>query len=168
MIDPNKFYTENDSPSSVQNRRMWQTIALSIKPQRTQVFMIADVRSFCYGIAATVILYFAGIGAYHFVSQTIDNARPTTVKVDDAYQSAITALEKVMPVVQTAASQDNLREKLHSRVDQLRMIDEAILAARKEEAASGFTIAHRSTVRDLYSMKLKILQQMIEQGEIEP
>jgi hypothetical protein len=168
MIDPKTFYNPHDDPTERQKAKIWNAVAGAIAFRRTPLLMIADRRSFFYGIAAAVIVYLAGVGLYHQVKETIDRTQPAVVQVDYAYQSAITALERAVPAVLTSAKPEPVRERLRSRYDQLRMIDGAILEMKKEANGADLSAMSRSTMRDLYSMKLKILQQMIEQGELEP
>lgn len=168
MIDPKNYYDDHRGPTEPRKKSMWSNIEREIAPGRSPMLMIADRRSFYFGIAAAVVLYCAGVGVFHVVSDAFRKARPDIIKVDDAFQSAITALEQVVPTVLTSAKQEPVRERLNSRIDQLRMIDEAIAAMKLETHGSDLSPMNRASLRDLYSLKLKILQQMLEQGEIVP
>lgn len=166
MIDPKNYYDHHDGPTEPRKKTMWNHIEREITPGRSPMLIIADRRSFYFGIAAAVILYCAGIGVFHVVSNAFQQSRPDVMKVDRAVQTAITALEQAMPAVLTTVREEPVRERLNSRFAQLKMIDAAIVEAQQESNSADLSPMSRSTLRELYSLKLKILQQMIEQGEI--
>ena len=115
-----------------------------------------------------VLLYLATIGGVTVVRQLIESAQPSELKVDGAYQSAISAFERVMPsVVATASKTLPASGELASRQEQLRLLDDAISDLRRQTNGTDLSPLTRERLRQLYSLKLQILQHMIEQGEIE-
>jgi hypothetical protein len=168
MIEPRQFYTPNDLPPPASKKRMWQGIKREISPRRASLLFIADRRSFAYGMAAMVLLYLATVGGVTVVKQLVERAQPAELKVDGAYESAISAFERVMPsVVATASKTPPEPGRLASRQEQLRLLDAAISDLRRQTNGVDLSPLTRERLRQLYSIKLQILQQMIEQGEIE-
>jgi hypothetical protein len=168
MIEPRRFYKPNDLPTPGIKKRMWREIERQTSPHRASLFFIPDRRSFAYGMAAMVLLYLATIGGVTVVRQLIESAQPSELKVDGAYQSAISAFERVMPsVVATASKTLPASGELASRQEQLRLLDDAISDLRRQTNGTDLSPLTRERLRQLYSLKLQILQHMIEQGEIE-
>jgi len=168
MIEPRQFYKPNDLPAPESKKRMWRGIERETSPHRASLFFVADMRRFAYGMAAMVLLYLATVGGVTVVRQLIESAQPSELKVDGAYQSAISAFERVMPsVVATASKTPPASGELASRQEQLRLLDDAINDLRRQTNGTDLSPLTRERLRQLYSMKLQILQQMIEQGEIE-
>ena len=168
MINPNNMYREDDFPTGEERNSMWRKIEKSIAPVRTPIFFIHDRRSFVYGIAAAFVLYFASFGAWQAVKQQMEGDLPVEIKVDQAYRSAIGALEEVIPVAlphQQTTPQDS--GILSARQQQLQLLDTAIINLRKETGANDLSPVLRARLRQLYSLKLQVLQHMIEHGEIE-
>ncbi|HAL57216.1 MAG TPA: hypothetical protein DCP63_12295 [Bacteroidetes bacterium] len=169
MIRPDEFYKPDEHLDRPTKRRIWISIQKRIPAKRPLLFFINDRRSFAYGMAATVLVYLASVGAITVARRTIENAQPTAIQVDKAYQTAISEFERFVPSVASAPSYNQIPKQgeLVARNDQLRMLDEAIVALRNETNGNDVSPMKRSRLRQLYSMKLHILQQMIEQGEIE-
>ena len=168
MIDPRDIYQEDDLPTGAEKKAMWQTITTRIGFRKTPVFFIHDWRSFSYGIAAAFILYFAVFGAWQAVKQQMEGDLPAELKVDQAYRSAIGALEEIVPVA-LSDQQANPHGSgvISARQEQLQALDTAIANLRKETGGNDLSPVFRGQLRQLYSLKLQVLQQMIEHGEIE-
>ncbi|MGH2568425.1 MAG: hypothetical protein ACRDGA_08810 [Bacteroidota bacterium] len=168
MIDPMEIYKDDDLPTGRERKQMWRAIEKGIAPARTPMFFIHDRGSFAYGIAAAFVLYFASLGAWQVVTQNIEERQPAELKVDQAYRSAIGALEKVLPVaISSQPAEENGSGKLTARQQQLQLLDEAIIQLRRETGVNDLSPVMRARLLQLYSLKLQILQEMIEQGEIE-
>jgi hypothetical protein len=168
MIDPGKFYTHNDLPDRPAKARMWQNIKKEIQPSKHLPLYVVDKRSFIWGVAASVIIYFTSVGIYATVKQSLQNSQPQVVKFDAAYQSAINEFERVVPqTVSNSAADPNAKNYISVRKEQLSKIDDAITGLRSESAGADLSSLKQKKLRELYSMKLKVLQEMIENGEIE-
>ncbi|HEY4612601.1 MAG TPA: hypothetical protein VII11_06430 [Bacteroidota bacterium] len=168
MIDPKNVYRQDDVPTGKERQNMWRAIEQGIAPSRTPLFFIHDRRSFVYGIAAAFVLYFASLGAWQVVKQNIEDQQPAEIKVDQAYRSAIGALEQVLPVATPMVHDtSDASGALSARQQQLLLLDAAIAELRKETGTTDLSPVKRARLRQLYSLKLQILQQMIEHGEIE-
>ncbi len=168
MIESDKFYSRGDLPDRATQHRIWQEIRKKIHPGKHSVLLIPDRRSFFYGIAASVILYLTAVGMYHEVSSIMERSQPADVRLDHAYTTAIMEFERVIPAAAPSvkASQQSIgRKKLLE--EQLQLIDRAIGEIRLETNHTDYSSLKRSRLRELYSMKLQILQKMIEEGDIE-
>jgi hypothetical protein len=168
MIDAGKFYTHDDLPERSAKFRMWANIKKEIQQSKYSASYVVDKRSFVWGVAASVIIYFTSVGVYTTVRQSMQNSRPQVVKFDAAYQSAINEFERVVPqTVSNSAADPNTKNFITIRKEQLSKIDEAIAGLRSESAGADLSSLKQKKLRELYGMKLKVLQEMIENGEIE-
>ena len=168
MIHPDKFYRPDELPDERTRQRLWRGIEKQTKQARSFLSFISDARSFAYGIAATVLLYLSTVGAITIVKDSIQNAQPAVVQVDQAYQSAIKAFEQIMPrLVAAPREQQEQGGGLLARKDQILMVDKAIEELRQETKNNDLSPIKRTRLRQLYSMKLQILIDMIDNGEIE-
>ena len=167
MIRPEDFYRAEDLPERHEQQRMWNVIQRTLRPVSVLAMLIPDRRSFVYGMAATVFLYLASLGAWDLVHSAIEGSQPTEVKIGKAYSEAIDAFEQVLPAVVARASAPQYSDALSSRMTQLRLIDAAIADLRKDTAPNDLSPLKQARLRELYSLKLRILQRMIENGELE-
>ncbi len=159
------FYGPMDDPSDETKEHMWHTIESSIRGKRLAAPFIADRRSFFYGIAASIILMFTSVGVYTVISNIVSASRPESIRLDSAYESAIRQFEGFVPAV-TSVEPDK-RGILSTSKEQLQSLDAAIAGVKNDLNGHDLSPLKRSTLRQLYSMKLHLIQQMIEQGEIE-
>lgn len=166
MIHPDSFYSENDYPQRQQKSSMWARIKDEIAG-RSKIFFLSDRRSFLYGMAASFLLMFAAVGVYATLRGAIEYSQPQAVKLDKAYQSAIREFEEL--AVQTVSENQNsiTNELALTRKEHLHLLDRAIHELKQETNSNDLSTLKRSRLRQLYSLKLKLLQEMIEQGEIE-
>jgi hypothetical protein len=168
MIEPNDFYSHEDGPAAKSRSAMWRRIRRSSPGLRRETVLIADTRSFLYGMAATLVIGLALLGAWTLARQSFENAQPTPLRLEQAYVSAIHEFERVVPAVATkSANQPRLAGQLRSRQEQLNLINAAIADLRRETNGKDLSPMKRDNLRGLYSQELKILQEMIEEGEIE-
>lgn len=164
MITPEEFYPKEHLLEGGRKKAMWRAIEAGIRPARR----IVETRSFLYGMAAAVLVYFTSVGVLTTVRQSIERSRPEAVRLDDAYRSAIEGFEKVIPSVVPATGGKAQEENyIASRKAQLVSVDAAIEALRKETSAGDLSPLKRKRLRELYSLKLSILQEMVENGDIE-
>ena len=159
MISPEQFYDKSDTPSGGTKNRIWRGVRRALRSRRTSLFLMPERRSFLYGMAASLILYFAGVGLLGTITGALEGARPHDVRLDEAYMSAIRELEKMMP--QTAGG-----EYVTARQDQLSKLDDAIAVLWKEAQRGDLSSLKQQRLRQLYGMKLQILQSVIENGSI--
>ena len=168
MIAPGEFYDRRDIPSPGAKKRMWKKIHSGIRERRRVSWFIADRKSFAYGMAASVIIYFSAVGIYSTARESIRNSQPSVIRLDAAYQSAIEQLENVMPqVVSASAPDEKSANYLSVRKEQLRKLDAAIAELKSGNTGRDISPMLQKRLRQLYSLKLSVLQEMIENGEIE-
>ena len=165
MIDPNSFYSKESTPAENVKRNMWTSISQSLFHPRSTVSF--DRKSFFYGIAASFVLMFTFIGIYTTVKQVIDVAQPQEIRTDRAYQSAIHEFENVLFSNENGSS--SLQKNNHNvlRKKQLQFLDDAINELRHETNSHDLSPLKRQRLHELYTMKLSLLQEMVQQGEIE-
>ena len=159
------FYSKDELPSGEQREKMWVEVRGAVVRKRPLVF-IPDLRSFSYGIAASGLIYFSAVGLLSTVRNSITNAKPDAVKLDEAYQSAIAGFERVVP--RMVASRDaSASPSLTARQDELQSLNAAITELRSVAGEGDLSPLTQRRLRQLYSLKLQVLQQMIDNGEIE-
>ncbi len=167
MIEPDKFYPKSDSPGERVKHRMWNNVKQSLFPSvNTRSFMF-EKRSFLYGMAASFILMFTCIGIYSTFNRIIEVARPQEIRMESAYQTAIREFENVALSNDDRSTSPGSDEKRATRVIQLRFLNNAIEELRKETRSNDLSPLKRLRLHELYNMKLKLLQEMIQQGDIE-
>ena len=168
MIEPGHFYSDEDEPGKSRKLAMWKSIERSSRVLRPQTVFVADRRSFLYGMAATIVLGLSITGAWSLARRAMEDAQPTPLRLEQAYVSAIQEFERVVPAVTTkTADRPQFAGQLRSRQEQLSLINTAIAELRRETNVKDLSPLKRERLRGLYSQELKILQEMIEEGEIE-
>jgi hypothetical protein len=168
MIKPEDFYTSDELPDKKRTNAMWQFIRRSSSRLRTEPMLVRDWRSFLYGMAATVVLGLALVGAWTIARQTLENSQPQPLRLEQAYVSAIHEFERVIPSVKVNTAQYSRDAgQFSQRHAQLMLVDAAITELRRQTNGTDLSPMKRERLRDLYRKKLQILQQMIEEGEIE-
>ncbi|MBI5215316.1 MAG: hypothetical protein HY960_06145 [Ignavibacteriae bacterium] len=162
-----QFYSQHEHPDNETKTRMWRHIKKETTAPSSSLLYIESKRSFIYGIAAAVLLYFTSVGIYSTIQQKIENGKPQEVRFNEAYQSAIQDFEQVLPnLINGSFANEKEREYVQVRKEQLAKIDAAIATFYSERGTGDITPLAQSRLRNLYSMKLQVLQQMIDQGEI--
>lgn len=168
MIEENRYYEEDELPDLKQKNRMWKNIETGLKPKRKVVFRIKDMTSFYYGIAASFVLIFAAIGVYSTARQFLYNSKPNEQKLNTAYQSAVKEFERVIPVaLATMPQSENTREFIAAKKEQLNYLDAAIEEVKRESGTTDITPLKQIRLRQLYFSKLKVLQEIIDKGDVE-
>lgn len=168
MINQEQFYKESDYPSGDRRKKMWGTIEREIRPEKKSFLFVQDRMSFVYGIAASVILYFTAVGVVSTVRNSIANAQPEVVRLDEAYRSAIEQFEQVAQRDVVASTGDpRVASYISAREEQLQKLNSAINELRLETKHSDVSPLKQKRLRQLYSLKLHILQEMVENGEID-
>ncbi len=168
MISPEEFYSESERPSRSVSKNLWGKIEHSLPAVKAPLFAVHDRRSFIYGMAASFVLYLAGVGAFNLIKQNMEASQSSEIRLDKAYQSAIKEFEAVVPSLVTRIGDSGDRQGvLKSREQQIKLVNEAIGGLRADIAQQGPSPIKSERLRELYSLKLQILQTMIENGEVE-
>ena len=161
-----QFYKDDDHPTQRAKDRMWTAISKSTGPSRI-LFAVHDSRSFFAGMAAAFLLLLSGAGLYSLVNQFVESSQPQEVRFDDAYRSAIKEFENILPSPVHVSSVEANGGRQQSRLEQLALIDSAITELRLDIARTDLSPLKRLRLGQLYSMKLQVLQDIIQQGDME-
>ncbi len=168
MINDNDFYEDDDMPDNRQKNKMWKKIEAGIKPKHKVIFNIKHLPSFYYGMAASFLLIFSSIGLFTTAKQLLYEAKPGELKLNTAYQSAVKEFERVIPVaLSTMPQSENTREYITAKKEQLNYLDAAIEEIKRETGSTDLTPLKQIRLRQLYFAKLKVLQEIIDKGEVE-
>lgn len=167
MIDPKQFYSNNDSPNKVMQRKMWNRISDTLFPVSNIKTVSFDRRSFIYGIAASFILMFTSIGIYSSAMMLIEKSQPKEIRTDKAYQTAIREFEKVINTSSVSSGSTSPNDLASLRKLKLQYLNEAIDRLKTETNSHDLSSLKRQRLHELYNMKLTVLQEMLQQGEIE-
>jgi hypothetical protein len=168
MIKPDDFYNSGDSPSAKQKEAMWAEIRSHRPAPGSVTSLVWDRRSFAFGMAASLILGLALYGGWSILREALEASRPQPLRLEQAYVSAIREFEQIVPASGAGASQSTRAVgQLTKRREQLELVDRAIADLRLQTNGTDLSPLKRDKLRQLYGMKLQILQQMIEEGEIE-
>lgn len=167
MIDPKQFYTKDDHPDSMTKQRMWKSISMLLFQVKNTTFFMFDQKSFVYGMAASFILMFACIGVYSTFRQFIENSQPNEIKADKAYQSAINEFEHLLYSTNAGSVRSPNNDLVSARKNQLRYLNDAIDKLKQDMNSHDLSPLKRQRLFELYTMKLTLLQNIVQQGEIE-
>lgn len=168
MIKPDEYYDAGDSLRGKQKDAMWRAIRMQSSAMSSRSLLMWDRRSFVFGMAASLILGLALYGGWSIARQVSEASKPQPLRLEQAYVSAIHEFEEIVPTVQVKGSQAaQAAGQLTQRHEQLKLVDEAIAALRRQTNGTDLSPRKRDHLRQLYSLKLQILQQMIEEGEVE-
>lgn len=163
-MNPDQFYRKDDSLSPTAHKRLWAIIASRRRIPST-FWSIPDGRSFFYGMAASLVILLSTAGLVSILGQTLHARQPAEIQFDDAYRSAIAEFEDLLPAVSSSARAASSHEALRAKLQQLVLIDAAIKDLRSDLASIDLSPLKQSKLRSLYSMKLQVLQEIIEQGD---
>lgn len=167
MIDPNAFYAKNDLPDDKTKQSMWSGIKRSLFPARTAPSFVFEKRSFAYGMAASFILIFSCVGIYSTIVRIIEVAQPQEIRMESAYQTAIREFENVALSSDSRGASSGKHDLTAIQTIQLQYLNDAINELRQETRSNDLSPLKRLRLHELYNMKLKLLQEMIQQGDIE-
>lgn len=158
------FYTDDDMPNQAAKKRMWSGIQDSLPNKKVTVLSV-DRRSFIYGMVASFIVVFCSVGAYTTYRQIFSNGEKGAVKAEKAYQVAIKEFERAVPASEEHNTVNS--EILEERKKHIALIDEEIANVHREFSSADQADIKQSKLRRLYRMKLSILLNMVENGEME-
>lgn len=168
MISPERYYSNSDRLSPDIKKRMWRKIESEINTRRTSILLtIPDKRSFLYGMAAALLIFFSAAGIISTIWNAFERSQPHAVKLDAAYTTAIREFEKIVPdVIVSKTDSAGTTDLISVRRDELNNLDAAIQRLQTDAISGDLSPLRQRRLRQLYSMKLNILQEMIENGEI--
>ena len=164
-MNKDQFYNDSDSPSPTARGRMWNNIMTETRVP-SSFLSIGDRKSFLYGMAASLILLLSIAGLSSIVEKSVHAGQPAEIQFDDAYRSAIAEFEEVLPAITSSSLSGSMTELLRAKERQLALIDAAINELRSDLLRHDLSPVKQARLRRLYSMKLLVLQELIEQGEL--
>lgn len=167
MINPERFYTKEDHPDNTAKRRVWRGISQRIFPSTTPRLLIFERRSFLYGMAASFMVMFTVVGMYTTFTFIAERSQPPEIKADRAYQKAIREFESVAFSVQKTSGSPMYDDLSLQRRQRLTYLDGAIDELKEGLNSHDLSPLKRQRLRELYNLKLSLLQEMIQQGDIE-
>jgi hypothetical protein len=165
-MNKDHFYQPADFPTREERRTMWNRIKGHTLAERP-FLSIPDRRSFFFGVAAAFLLVLSSLGLFTALQHLADSEQPAEIQFDQAYRSAIRQFEDVLPVVSRAGGNDQARDLLQTRRKQIEMIDAAILELRSDVPKTDLSALKQARLRQLYTLKLQVLLEIIEQGDVE-
>lgn len=158
------FYDDEDMPSETAKKRMWSSIKSSL-PNKKVTVLTFHRRSFVYGMVSSVVLFLCAMGVYTSYERFVSSSEQPDIKTNKAYQVAIKEFERAVP---TSDIENNSgAEILEERKKHIALIDEEIVNVHKELSLPHEAELRQSELRRLYRMKLSILLNMVENGEME-
>jgi hypothetical protein len=167
MIDPAKFYSEKDLPDSGTKKRLWNGISERLFASKRFRLFDFDRKSFLYGMAASFILMFTIVGIYSTTIYIAERSQPREIKTDRAYQTAIREFESVAFSVRKTSGSPMLDDLALQRQQRLTYLNGAIDELKEGLNSHDLSPLKRQRLRELYNLKLTLLQEMIQQGDIE-
>jgi len=118
-------------------------------------------------MAAALLIFFSAAGIISTIWNAFERSQPHAVKLDAAYTTAIREFEKIVPdVIVSKTDSAGTTDLISVRRDELNNLDAAIQRLQTDAISGDLSPLRQRRLRQLYSMKLNILQEMIENGEI--
>lgn len=167
MIDKKEFYGNEATIPFRSKSRMWKNIKNELKPGHSGFFASIEYRSFAFGMAAAVILFFTSVGIKTTWENYMETRIPVNQKINTVYTDAIGKFESTLPVLVKGAVKSNRQERLLAvKKEELETIDEAIKLLNNDLAKNDNSPLIQSKLRELYGMKLKVIGEILStEGE---
>ncbi len=156
----NSFYSEEDFPSPIQKKGMWNQIEQKI-PKKKSTNNILHWRSFWIGNAAAVLLIFAGIGMFSTIKNLTSSSRQTAN--EQMYKTLSTAtqqLQDLTPLLIQEAQEQN-RPSIESTAAAIEEIDRLIDEIKSDITINGTSPAKESSLKRLYATKLDFYKEIL-------
>ena len=166
MIREKDFYEKNDMPGSFRKRRMWNKISGELFSRNSSDNKFIEWRSFSYGLAAALILFFTSVGIYTVVNTISENQKPQIVQVTEAYRNTVARLENILPENIKAGQPVDIDEQLLPKKEKLLFVNEAISELQNEYDKNDYSKLKLERLYSLYKIKLGILEEIIAMEEI--
>ena len=165
MISPKRFYRASDEPSRKRIGALWRSVERELLPTSTHPRRF-DFVSFAFGMAAAVAAFFVLVGVYTTLHEVAESSRPLAVKLDIAYNNAISGFEEVALPVHSDSDRSPRAALRESRLEALRSLNSAIAQFQSEAGSRDISSVRQEQLRQLYSRKLRLLETMVEEGDI--
>lgn len=165
MIDKNKFYNEKDFLNENKKEIIWNKISNEINAGTKRNFHF-EWRSFLIGAAAAVFLLFASIGIKTVIENQIFHSEPEYVKLDRSIREAANKFEKFIPagreIEYGSVAVDDF---ISSRKEKLENVNYGITELQKDLGGVRYSQIKYRKLRELYLMKLNIIEEIIKMEE---
>lgn len=161
-----KSIYKNSEPTNVELKSIWNNIEPEIPKKKTTLILIRDKTSFYYGVAASIIIFFAVNGLYQFILDLNWNSKQDIQKAQIMYHEAVSRLEEI-PVLVSGNKEENNSGYIESRRKGLKLIDQRINELQNDITKTPISSDLQfDELRKLYSKKIDLIQQMLQKGEI--
>lgn len=161
MINSDEFYKE-EKLSSIKKKRIWKNIKSEFHGKKFRTEYSFHKISFSLGFAAAFILLFACIGLYSVIRGLMYENTPMNLRINSAYQNVISQLEKNLPETKTSGESIIVDEFIQIKKEELNDIDKAIKVFQNEGYKNDYSRIKQERLRELYKMKLEVLEKIIE------
>jgi hypothetical protein len=166
MIDANEFYGKKNIPGSFKKRRMWNKIKNELSRVNSREINNIDWKSFSFGIAAALILFFTSVGIYTVINAIAERQKPQIVQLTEAYKNTVTRLENILPEKIKTNRPVDIDEKIIPKKEKLVYVNEAISELQGEYNKYDYSKLKLERLYSLYKMKLEILEEIIAMEEM--
>lgn len=161
MIDKKDFYDNNDSPDSGTRSRIWKNVKREIDERKQPHYKI-DFRSFAFGMAAAVILFFTFIGVRTTFLNYMENTKPIDERINQVYLETINKFENKLPIILADRKRSvKLDDMIDVQQEELQSINEAIKDLKSYKESFDQSPIKQRRLRELYKMKLEIINEII-------
>ncbi|MCF8242379.1 MAG: hypothetical protein K9J16_13425 [Melioribacteraceae bacterium] len=160
MIDPQKFYKDDQNIPSKKRREIWRNISNRLPKGESSINSFIHKQSFALGFAFSLLLILSAIGLYSVIN-SINISKGENEIINNTYSAAINEFERSLPIILSSKNMSmETSQILEARKEQLDFIDSAIDEMRSE--SPNYIEEKQKRLRDLYRMKLKIIDNIIE------
>eukprot|EP00039_Didymoeca_costata_P022078 m.346075 g.346075 ORF g.346075 m.346075 type:complete len:165 (+) comp28073_c0_seq1:529-1023(+) len=153
-----KFYSENDIPSTQQKELMWKNIEVNI-PLKKKAAVLFHWKSFLIGNAAAVLLIFSGIGIISTYNNLFDSSS-TEEQVYATLNTATKQLQNLTPLLIQQASEQN-KNSIESTAEAIDEIDKLINEIKTDIINNGSSPAKETSLKRLYATKLDFYKEIL-------
>lgn len=167
MIDKKTFY-ENESTIPIRTKsRMWKNIKKELMPERRSFFASIEYKSFAFGMAATIVLFFTFVGMKTTWENYVDRNMPVNQKINSVYMDAIGKFENTLPILVQGNTISNREERLLAvKREELKTIDDALNIIKSDLDKYDNSPLIQTKLRELYGIKLKVISEILSiEGE---
>lgn len=163
MIDKKDFYGQNDYPLKPEKQKMWRRISKELKSESKKLLGDIELRSFIFGLAAAVIAFFTLTGVYTTIKNLSDEKLPDQVKINNVYKKVVADFEKALPIASDKTNRTvKVDDWISSRHEEMKNINTAITEISNDLQQKDFSPLKQKRLRELYRLKLKIIDEIIE------
>jgi hypothetical protein len=166
MIDPKKYYNEDENLSNSSKSKMWNAILPALKKEKNKIIFSIDRKSFAYGFAFAILLAFTSVGIYSLISGITYRNMNADDKISRAYLDASKKMEQSLSIInQIKNSEVKIANVLTVKKEQLDVLNKEINQLQNMGIADQFTSIQKIKLRELITMKINLINDMVELKE---